>query len=309
MCTIHHALLWIACGVLAAPALAQSSAPAPAAVSGAQRQVDAEHAWQVTLRHRVMRAARPQPDWPEGRHEIVMGFRVARDGSISAPSLLVGTGYPQIDAQPGVILGRVGRLPPFPDGMTGESRYFRIPVVFDMRKTDSRIDVLPPHRFHVDQRNGWSITVPANLAVLGARERPGFVGVVSVGANAQGPRPLPGSKRLCDIALRDQQPGLAARSQAQLNLAAHQEGIARILTAGHADRASVTSPAAVTFGRGVQGQEVVLTPADAPDSRRYVALADTPVYRLAVTCGTVADDIDRALPLFRALAARLIITR
>lgn len=305
------ALLALAAATLVTSVQAQPAtapgAPVPATASTQQPADDAAREWQMTLHNRLRREARARPDWPEGRHEIVMGFRVARDGSISDPTLIVGTGHPEIDEQPAILVRRVGRMPPFPDSMAGESRDFRIPMVFDLRASESPIDFLPQNRFHVDYHLGWSITVPATFSVLHARERPGFVSVLSVGSHAQGPRPLPGSSRLCDVALRKQRADLAERHQTQLNAGAHQEQIARTLTAGYADSASTTSPDIVTFGRDVRGQEIVVTPADAPDARRYVALADPPRYRLAVTCGTLAEDIDQALPLFRALANRLVV--
>ncbi|MBU4611417.1 hypothetical protein IMZ29_13025 [Achromobacter sp. GG226] len=301
----RHAFFLIACGALAAPVLAQPAAPASPVVSAPQDA--AAHEWQVQVRQRVMRAARAERNWPPGKHEIVIGFRVARDGSISEPSLIVGTGRPEIDAQPAAMLRRVGRMPAFPDSMPEASRYVRIPVTFHIEDTSPVLFTEPDPHHYEDSRNGWSVTVPATLTILGPRTRPGFVSVLSVGAKPEGPQPVPGTTRLCDIALRPQQPALAERNQAQLNQGTHQATIAETLLAGYGARGEITSPDHVTFGRAVRGQEMQLTPTDAPETRRYVALADTPAYRLAVTCGTTAEDIDRALPLFRALAARLVV--
>ncbi len=305
-----------------APATAGSAAasvPPPAADTVPPVRIDppvppadavdpmAMQTWTTQMRQRLTRSAAARSEWPAGRHRLVVEFRVSRDGVVSDPALVVASGHRDVDEGALSAVRRMGQLPPFPPNAGVDSQSFRVPLVFDIGDGEGHDGRTPREQRYQDPSRRFTVSAPATLYIQGTRERPGFLHVVGIASHAAGPQPLPGRSRICDMGLRAQREDLRTQDQATLNGADHQAALANYLSRSYAPMGAVALPAGLAFGTTASGREIVVTPKDEPHERRYIAMADTPDYRIIVSCATRDTDVDRALPLFRAIAANLVL--
>lgn len=68
----------------------------------------------------------------------------------------------------------------------------------------------------------------------------------------------------------------------------------------------------IDLGGGVKGQETVYSPKVGPNHERvrlYMALGDTPNYRIGLTCATCVEDMPQALPLFGGIAGTISLAK
>lgn len=116
------------------------------------------------------------------------------------------------------------------------------------------------------------------------------------------------SASLCSVALKEQPEDVRALDQAALNTPEALEHLKQSmrLTVKLLGRIETIEP--LSFGNGVHGAVAVITPTLGPDHenvRQYIAIADTPTYRISLSCATTAAALGKARPLFDALVGSL----
>jgi hypothetical protein len=159
--------------------------------------------------------------------------------------------------------------------------------------------------FH-DYSTGLVFEVPAPL-VIGKRRGHARHDLVIDIDSADLPK-AGSSASLCAVALKEQPEDIRALDQAALNTPEMLEQLTQSmrLTLKLLGRVETIRP--LGFGNGVPGAAAVITPTLGPDHenvRQYIAIADTPTYRISLSCATTAAAIGRASPLFEALAGSI----
>jgi hypothetical protein len=159
--------------------------------------------------------------------------------------------------------------------------------------------------FH-DYSTGLVFEVPAPL-VIGKRRGHARHDLVIEIDSADLPK-AGSSASLCAVALKEQSEDVRALDQAALNTPEMLEQLTQSmrLTLKLLGRVETIRP--LGFGNGVPGAAAVITPTLGPDHenvRQYIAIADTPTYRISLSCATTAAAIGRASPLFEALAGSI----
>jgi len=167
----------------------------------------------------------------------------------------------------------------------------------------------PPARSDFrDEETGFAFTAPSPLVIGKRRGHRGHDFVVEV-HSADPALPRAGtSKSLCGAALKTQPEEVRALDQAALNnpemLERQVESVrSTLMLMGRVD---AIEP--LDFGNGVRGVAAIAVPHFGPDHanvRQFIAIAETPAYRISLSCATTAAAIDRALPLFEALVGTL----
>ncbi|BCP51655.1 hypothetical protein K32_02720 [Kaistia sp. 32K] len=165
----------------------------------------------------------------------------------------------------------------------------------------------PPVRrdFH-DAETGLAFTVPPALVLGERRGHPGHDFVVNVDSPDL---PRAGtSKSLCGVGVKTQPEEVQAFDQATLTSPEMIEETMESMrtTLGFMGRIEAIDP--VDFGAGVRGVATIVIPHLGPDHanvRQYIAIAETPAYRISLSCATTAAAIDKARPLFDALVGTL----
>ncbi|WP_029074369.1 hypothetical protein [Kaistia adipata] len=157
-----------------------------------------------------------------------------------------------------------------------------------------------------DAETGLAFTVPPSLVLGKRRGHRGHDFVVQVDSTML---PRAGtSKSLCGVGLKRQPDEVQALDQATLSSSDMVEETLESmrLTLGMLGR--VDAIGAVDFGGGLRGVAAVTTPSFGPDHdgiRQYIAIAETPAYRISLSCATTAAALDEARPLFEALLGSL----
>jgi hypothetical protein len=160
-------------------------------------------------------------------------------------------------------------------------------------------------QFH-DAETGLAFTAPPSLVIGKRRGHPGHDFVIEVDS-ADLPR-AGTSKSLCGVGLKTQPDEVQALDQTALSSPEMVDETLESmrLTLGMMGRVDAIAP--VDFGGGVRGVAAVTTPRFGPDHdnvRQYIAIAETPAYRISLSCATTAAAIDTARPLFEALIGSL----
>ena len=170
----------------------------------------------------------------------------------------------------------------------------------------AKIPAPPVNRDFHDEATGLAFTAPSPLVIGKRRGHHGHDFVIDVDSQKI---PRAGtSKNLCGVGLKTQPDEVQALDQASLIAP---EMIDRQMQSmrsslgllGHID---FVEP--VAFGGGLRGVAALTTPRFGRGHahvRQYVAIAETPAYRISLSCATTATAIDRALPLFEALVGTL----
>jgi hypothetical protein len=159
-----------------------------------------------------------------------------------------------------------------------------------------------------DAETGFAFTAPSPLVIGKRRGHRGHDFVVEI-HSADTSLPRAGtSKSLCGAALKTQPEEVRALDQTTLNdpemLERQVESVRSSLTL----MGRVDSVEPLDFGHGVRGVAAIAIPHFGPDHanvRQYIAIAETPAYRISLSCATTAAAIGKALPLFEALVGSL----
>lgn len=159
-----------------------------------------------------------------------------------------------------------------------------------------------------DEETGFAFTAPSPLVIGKRRGHRGHDFVVEV-HSADPALPRAGtSKSLCGAALKTQPEEVRALDQATLSSQEIVDETLESMRTTLGFMGSVVAIAPIDFGGSVRGVAAVTTPHIGPDHanvRQYIAIAETPAYRISLSCATTAAAIDRALPLFEALVGTL----
>ncbi|WP_420212438.1 energy transducer TonB family protein [Burkholderia aenigmatica] len=284
------------CAVL----VALASLPAAQVWAGAPATQDA---WTVAVRQAILQrlqipAGSGHPS--SGTYKARLSARIGRDGSVTQVEIGQSSGYADLD-QAAVAAFRGGNVPAFSPDMPQDSMLLNVPIVFDLGPAQP--DAGNGRRFS-DAMTGLSFSVPVPLQLGERHTRPSMPLVVDVTNPEPVPRYAGKSNSLCAVALKSQSSAMADVSQRELN---SPEAIANL-------KASIESTISILgviermspieLGGGVKGQETVYSPKIGPDHERvrlYMALGDTPSYRISLTCATYVEDMPKALPLFRSI--------
>lgn len=261
--------------------------------------------WMQLMRERAQRFLTIGRDWPVGRHQVIVEITFDPDGILTDQRLRVSSGYPVIDDGAMLALQRMRRVPRPPSDTAASKGRLRLPLVFHVGSPAAIDGWSEPNARFNDLERGIAFHVPAPLNVLPPRARPGYAWIVGVAPRADEPPMVAGQSRLCDVGLQRQGTDWQGLDQAQFNDLAHQARLNAELHTGAGAGNVTAAPDAVTFGEHIWGREILVTPGDRPGERHYLAVADTPQYRMTLTCATDAAHVERALPLFRAIASNL----
>lgn len=130
--------------ILLAPALAFSTLPdigtaqQPAVPVTRQEapSITTEAGWTSAAMDRLQRMRRMSNEIrdtaPAGRHEVRLSFSVSRSGEISDAKVINSSGSNLIDESAVASLNRASPLPEFPEVMSGDSRKFELPYVYEI---------------------------------------------------------------------------------------------------------------------------------------------------------------------------------
>lgn len=261
--------------------------------------------WNRLTRERAQSFVRVGLDWPVGLHRVVVDVTYDADGTITAQNLRVSSGHAAIDDGAMATLQRMQRLPQPPADISVAPGRMGMPFEFHIGSPRAIERWLASNARFNDPDRGVAFHLPAPLTVLAPRARPGHLWIVGIGTRAKAPPPVPGQSRVCDVGLQTQSPDWQGVDQAGLNGSTHRARLDGELRLGAGRANTASDPASLMFGTAAHGREIVVIPADRPDERHYLAVADTPQYRMTLTCATDAAHLERALPLFRAIADNL----
>jgi len=159
-----------------------------------------------------------------------------------------------------------------------------------------------------DPETGLAFTAPSPLVIGKRRGHRGHDFVIEIHSDDPALPRAGTSKSLCGAALKTQPEEVRALDQAALNDPEMLQGQVESVRSTLALMGRVGSIEPLDFGNGVRGVAAVLTPHFGPDHanvRQYIALAETPAYRISLSCATTAPALDRARPLFEALIRTL----
>lgn len=167
----------------------------------------------------------------------------------------------------------------------------------------------PPVRpDYYDTATGLAFDAPPPLVIGKRRGHPGHDFIIEI-QSADPSLPRAGtSKSLCGVGLKTQPDEVQGLDQAALN---DPEMIERQLQSVRATltlMGGVDSIERLAFGKGVEGVVAITTPHFGPDHanvRQWIAIAETPAYRISLSCATTAAALGKARPLFEALAGSL----
>ena len=167
----------------------------------------------------------------------------------------------------------------------------------------------PPARADFqDAETGLAFSAPPPLVVGGQRDHRGHDFVIEVDTSDSSLPRAGTSKSLCAVGVKTQPEEVQALSQEALS---SPEMVAETLESMRTTlgfMGSVVDIRPVDFGGGARGVAAVTTPHLGPDHanvRQFIAIAETPAYRISLSCATTAAAIDRARPLFDALVGTL----
>ncbi|VWC51197.1 energy transducer TonB [Burkholderia lata] len=292
------------CAVL----LAVASLPAASAWAATPATQDA---WTVAARQAIVQrlqipAGSGHPS--SGTYTARLSAQIGRDGTVAQVEILQSSGYADLD-QAAMAAFRRGNVPAFSPDMPQDSMLLSVPIVFDLGPAQP--DAGNGQRFS-DAMTRLSFAVPAPLRVGGRHARPSMPLIVDVTNPEPVPRYAGISDSLCAVAVKSQSSAMADVPQRELN---SPEAIANL-------KASIESTISILgviervtpidLGGGVKGQETVYSPKIGPDHERvrlYMALGDTPNYRVSLTCATYVEDMPTALPLFRRIAGTISVAK
>ncbi|WEK51751.1 MAG: hypothetical protein P0Y66_07175 [Candidatus Kaistia colombiensis] len=159
-----------------------------------------------------------------------------------------------------------------------------------------------------DDATGLAFSAPASLVIGKRRGHRGHDFIIEVDSvDPELPR-AGTSKSLCGVGLKTQPDDVRALDPAALNAPEmiEQQVAAVRLTLGMMGRVNAVAP--MGFGNGVRGVAAIVMPQFGPDHakvRQFIAIAETPAYRISLSCATTAAAIDKARPLFEALVGSL----
>ncbi|VWD11875.1 hypothetical protein BLA39750_03284 [Burkholderia lata] len=282
----------------------------PAAQASAQTPAT-QDAWTVAARQAIVQrlqipAGSGHPS--SGTYTARLSARIGRDGAVTKVEVLQSSGYADLD-QAAVAAFRHGNVPPFSSDMPEDSMRLNVPIVFDLGPAQT--DAGDGRRFS-DVMTGLSFAVPMPLQVGARHARPSMPLIVDVTNPEPVPRYAGKSDNLCAVSLKSQSAALADVPQRELdspeamaNLKASIESTISILGV-------IEHVTPIDLGGGVKGQETVYSPKIGPDHERvrlYMALGDTPNYRIGLTCATYVEDMPKALPLFRSIAGTISLAK
>lgn len=166
----------------------------------------------------------------------------------------------------------------------------------------------PAQRDFHDAETGLSFSAPPPLVIGGRRDHRGHDFVVEVDS-ADPALPRAGtSKSLCGVGVKTQPEEVQALKQETLSSPEMVEETLESMRTTLGFMGSVVAIQPVDFGGGARGVAAVTTPHVGPDHanvRQYIAIAETPAYRISLSCATTAAAIDKARPLFDALVVTL----
>jgi len=306
----HRYLLMPIARRIARCAVLLTLASLPAAPAWAEAPAT-QDAWTVAARQAILQrlqipAGSGHPS--SGSYTARLSARIGRDGSVTQVEIGQSSGYADLD-QAAVAAFRRGNVPAFSPDMPLDSMLLDVPIVFDLGPAPP--DAGNGRRFS-DAMTGLSFSVPVPLQVGERHTRPSMPLIVDVTNPEPVPRYAGKSDSLCAVALKSQSSALADVPQRELN---SPEAIANL-------KASIESTISILgviervmpieFGGGVMGQETVYSPKIGPDHERvrlYMALGDTPNYRVSLTCATYVEDMPKALPLFRSIAGTISLAK
>jgi TonB family protein len=229
-----------------------------------------------------------------GRVEVRIEASVTPDGTVSAARVTRSSGHDSIDQLALRGVNTASPLPAFSPDMGKAPKTVVLPIVFELGAPRTQ-------SFH-DAETGLAFTVPPPLVLGKRRGHPGHDFVIEVDSTEL---PRAGtSKSLCGVGLKTQPDEVQALDQATLSSPDMVDETLESmrLTLGMMGRVDAIVP--IAFGGGVRGVAAVTTPRLGPDHdkvRQYIAIAETPAYRISLSCATTAAAIDRARPLFEAL--------
>ncbi len=288
---------------LASAALAQAPVPATEtrAVS-ALPETPAMRDWYRSVSERARRFIKLPRESPIGAHEVVVRMTIDPQGNITDALLHASSGYPVLDDTVMAGLRRMGRLPTLPERIGAEGLQFDVNfrLYAGTKSVMERWGVIHPGLEDKDHRVRFQVPPPFDIE--SPRSRPGHAWIVGVTSSDATLAPLPGQTRVCDVSLQVQRPEWRTLTRDQLTAPAHMDRIEATLRADVHAQDAVSLPMNVRFGRVSTGREIVVTPRHRPAERHYLAIADTPDYRLSMACASTEDHFARALPLFRAIA-------
>lgn len=172
----------------------------------------------------------------------------------------------------------------------------------------AEIPAPPVNRDFHDEATGLAFTAPSPLVIGKRRGHRGHDFVIEIDS-ADPSLPRAGtSKSLCGAALKTQPDEVQALDQAALNdpemIERQIESVRSTLTL----MGRVDSIEPLDFGNGVRGVAAIAVPHFGPDHanvRQFIAIAETPAYRISLSCATTAAALDKARPLFEALVGSL----
>lgn len=285
--------------------LALAASPAHAAAPVTQ------DAWAVAVRETVGKRL-IVPVGPghrqSGTYTVRVRALIGRDGEVTQVEISQSSGYADLDAA-ALAAFRRGKVPAFSPDMSQASVPLVVPINFDLGPARSDAD---GQRQFSDAATGLLFSVPAPLEIGGQHTRPSMPLIVDVTNPEPSPRYAGKSDSLCKVALKSQPLAMADVPQRALN---SPEAIANLKSAIESTISILGVIERVTpidLGDGVKGQEAVYWPKIGPDHERvrlYMALGDTPNYRISLTCATVVDDMPKALPLFRGIAGTIALVK
>ena len=172
----------------------------------------------------------------------------------------------------------------------------------------AKIPAPPVNRDFHDEATGLAFTAPSPLVIGKRRGHRGHDFVIEIdSADPSFPR-AGTSKSLCGVGLKTQPDEVQALDQASLIAPEMIERQMQSMRSSLGLLGHVDFVEAVAFGGGLRGVAVVTTPRFGPGHahvRQYIAIAETPAYRISLSCATTGTAIDKALPLFEALVGSL----
>lgn len=157
-------------------------------------------------------------------------------------------------------------------------------------------------RVFQDPSTGLAFEVPPTFVIGKRRSHARHDLVVDIDSDSLPRAGTSGS--LCSVALKEQPEEVRSLDPAVLNAPEAIEQLTQSMRSAMSLLGDVESIGPVAFGKGGEGVAAIVRPRIGPDHdkiRQYIAMADTPTYRITLSCATTAPAIGKARPLFDAL--------
>ena len=154
---------------------------------------------------------------------------------------------------------------------------------------------------------GLGVSVPQGYVVEEVA-RPGLQAALGINPVGERPRRDPAGQFLCELWFMAV-PANAVLDQAELNARWQEESRHEASEAELRRYFREYSKAMFIMVGGAAGREVVGTPNAPADQRVVLSVVVTPKGRIVLTCATLAEDFDAALPSLRAIRESIVLPR